>query len=248
MRASNRIAKFARHHLRKHLTRSGEILYSGASTLRSGQVYLLGHNPGGDPKNSKLLTLGRSLDDLPSKKTNSYLDTLWSRQRAVGQAPLQRRVVWLLKSLGLEPRDVAASNLIFLRSRGAAESQFRELSKACWPVHERIIDVVQPQLVIVFGNSGQSPFGFLLRKFGADVDEYCSSGHGNWVCRSFLAPGRFRVVGLPHLSRYDVSAHPAVVTWIKRLRKLALPNTQMEPTRQTSRTIPSPRRAAHLQR
>jgi hypothetical protein len=160
MKASVRIVSFARHRLQSELTLSGEILYSGVSTLRQGRAYLLGHNPGGDANDPTLPTVARSLDELPAKRINSYLDTTWSRQHAVGQAPLQRRVVWLLESPGLRPREVAASNLIFVRSRDAAGSQFRKYAELCWPVHEEIIDVVRPQLVIAFGNSAHSPFGF----------------------------------------------------------------------------------------
>src|SRR5262249_27330609 len=98
-------------------------------------------------------------------RNNSYLDTIWSRNRTVGGAPLQRRVVWLLESLGLHARNVAASNLIFFRSRDAAGSQFRRFATLCWPVHERIIQIVRPRLVIVYGNSGVSPFSYLLNEY-----------------------------------------------------------------------------------
>src|SRR5262249_13392113 len=52
------------------------------------------------------------------------------------------------------------------------------------------------------------------------VDATCSSGHGDWKCRSFVVPGRFRVVGLPHLSRYDITAHANVIAWIKRIERV----------------------------
>ena len=131
--------------------------------------------------------------------------------------PLQRRVIWLLSTLGLNPRDVAASNLIFPRSRDAASSQFERFAELCWPVHEWILDVVRPRLVIAYGNSDPSPYSFLAWKYGVADPESHPSGHGRWDCRSFLVPGRFRVVGLPHLSRYKVSAHPEVGAWMKSL-------------------------------
>jgi hypothetical protein len=101
MRTPEQVANFARQHLREILHMSGEVLYSAASTLRPGEVYLLGHNPGGDARNHDLPQVGRSLDNLPRKKTNSYLQS-WNG-RAAGQAPLQRRVIWLLEHLGLDP-------------------------------------------------------------------------------------------------------------------------------------------------
>lgn len=217
MRTVEHFANFAREHLREILHESGEVLYSAASTLRPGEVYLIGHNPGGDAKNRDLPKIGRSLDDLPNKKTNSYLQS-WNG-RAAGKAPLQRRVRWLLESLGLDPSKVAASNLIFPRSRDAAGSQFRKYSRLCWPVHEELLGVVQPALVIAYGNGGQSPYRFLLNQFGPDGEERCNSGHRPWLCRSFVVPGRFRVVGVPHMSRYDISAHSEVVEWIKNLSR-----------------------------
>jgi hypothetical protein len=69
MEAPKRIANFARYRLRSELTLSGEVLYSAAATLRQGPAYLLGHNPGGDPDDLTLPTLGRSLDELPSRRS-----------------------------------------------------------------------------------------------------------------------------------------------------------------------------------
>jgi hypothetical protein len=215
----------AREHLKDKdvLHLSGEVLYSAASTLRPGPVYLLGHNPGGNDQNVDLPTVDSSLDDLPSKTWNSYIDTAWSGRGgltyAVGEAPLQLRVKWLLKNLGLPPQDVPASNLIFPRSRDAASSRFLEFSKICWPVHADVLDIVRPQMVIVYGNSGLSPYRFLFDKFEPDSEDCQPSGHGTWQCRSFVVPGRFRVVGIPHMSRYKISAHDDVVNWVKGLSK-----------------------------
>src|SRR2546422_10272660 len=76
---------------------SGSILYSAASTLRAGPIYLLGLNPGGDPKKHR--TVRHALESLPSKVKNAYLDEVWERHEHPGQAPLQRRVQWLAREL-----------------------------------------------------------------------------------------------------------------------------------------------------
>lgn len=217
MRTPEQFVNASRKHLRDILRMSGVVLYSAASTLRPGDVYLLGHNPGGDAENTRVKTVGGSLDELPTTNTNSYLQS-WN-ERAAGEAPLQLRVIWLLERLGFDPREVAASNLIFARSRDAARSQFRRLSAIWWPVHEEILDIVRPRLVIAYGNFAESPYKFLLDKFTADAEDSHPSGHGVWACRTFLVPGRFRVAGIPHLSRYKISAHDHVAEWIKRLSK-----------------------------
>lgn len=213
MTVAHDLATFARVQLEPILDLSGKILYSSVDTLRPGRVYLLGHNPGGSPITKASQTIRLCLDALPWKMTNDYFDESW-KNRPVGASFLQLRVKWLLQNLGLNPLEVAASNLIFPRSVAAAESRFAEFSEICWPVHERILGIVAPALVIVFGNSAASPYAFIRRKFNPSSETTVPSGHGTWSCRSFDVPKRFRVVGLPHLSRYNVRGHAHVATWL----------------------------------
>lgn len=112
---------------------------------------------------------------------------------------------------------MAASNLIFSRSRDAATSQFHKFAELCWPVHREILKIVNPALIIAYGNSGDSPYSFMFQKFGGPRESQFASGHGNWSCRAFQVPGSFHVVGLPHMSRYAVTSHPEVVDWIRNL-------------------------------
>lgn len=208
------IAEFAREQLRSIASRSGYVLYSAASTLCKGDVYLLGHNPGGSPEKQADATITASLDALAQKTINNYLDEAWTmasgRSFPTGGAPLQRRVDWLLNALELDTRRVAASNLIFARSIDAAGSRFDELAMLCWPVHERIIDYVQPRALLVFGNSSASPYGFLRARLGAGAEETIDAGHPPWKCRAFTADNGLVVIGLPHLSRYNVIGKTAV--------------------------------------
>ena len=207
------LARFASHTLRSDiLGKSGELLLSGAETLTKGPVYLLGHNPGGSPANKRLSTVRKSIRELSKKKHNSYLDSVWPSGDT-----LQVRVIWLLAALGFHPRKVPASNLIFVRSKAAAGSRMETYADICWEIHEKILMIVKPGLVLVYGNSERSPYTYLRRKFDYPREQRKRAGHGEWECRSFVVPGRFRVVGLPHLSRYDITAHPEVVHWIKDL-------------------------------
>jgi hypothetical protein len=190
------------------LHRSGNVLYSGKDTLCPGPLYLLGLNPGGDPSDHRHReqTIGSTLDSLRIKKENEYLDVSW-RERGIhrepGEATLQRRVQHLAEILGLDLRTVCASNLIFARSTSAATSDYEHLAPICWPVHELILNIVQPRLIVAFGNSGTSPYNFLVSQFAAPREETFHSGHGEWVCRSFTTD-KMRVVGVPHLSRYAI--------------------------------------------
>ncbi len=209
----------AREQLNDILDVSGQVLYSGASTLCKGELYLLGLNPGGDPASPALLTIRRSLDNLVSSdmavggvqqcEWNSYVHATWK-----GRDTLQRRILWLLRQLGHDPLSVAASNLIFPRSRDEASLQYERYADACWAVHERVLDIVQPRWVLTYGNT---PYRFLRDRLGASSDQRFPAGHAGWECRSFDVPGRFRVVGVPHMSLYAIDHHPEVVAWIKGL-------------------------------
>src|ERR1022692_2346551 len=114
------LAKFiadAKRSLGPVLNRTGGIRYSATDTLSLGNIYILGLNPGGDGGP----TIAQDLDALLGKKDNSYLDEKWENRAgsySPGQAPLQRRVNWLISALGYDLRRVCMSNLIFMKSRG----------------------------------------------------------------------------------------------------------------------------------
>ncbi len=204
---------FAREQLRDILDLSGQVLYSGASTLRKGEVYLLGLNPGGDPNSRTLMTIDQSLADLLSpdnerREKNSYM-VPWPASNT-----LRLRIVWLLQSLGFQVPDVAASNLIFPRSKDETTCRYDCFANTCWAVHERIIDVVRPRVVLTYGST---PYRFLSERFGRTGEVTMLAGHGTWECRAFDVPGRFHVVGVPHMSLYAIDHHPEVVRWIKSL-------------------------------
>lgn len=205
------LARAARVQLSPILANSGNILYSAAETLRPGPVYLLGLNPGGDPKAREERTIEAALASLPTKRTNAFLDEMWAGHVA-GESVLQRRIRVLLEGLGLAVRDVCASNLIFQRSVSAEDLQFRSLAALCWPVHERIIEIVRPKVIITFGNGPKSPYSFVRDSLGATKQEAFPSGHGTWNCLLSFSD-RAAVVGVPHLSRYAIRSE--VITWIR---------------------------------
>lgn len=157
------IPKIAKDALSEVLNESGSILYSSHETLKSGDVYLLGFNPGGAGGNP----VEQSINTMLTNISNSYLDESWENHNGVwanGEAPLQKRIQWVLESLGLNTRDVCASNLIFLQSREASDISF-SLAKKCWPVHEAILNIIKPKLIIAFGNSKAVHYLRILRGF-----------------------------------------------------------------------------------
>jgi hypothetical protein len=196
---------------RSILDRSGEFLYSGVQTLRPGPIYLLGLNPGGDPKRHPDTVRDR-LNELPHRRWNSYL-VGWGG-RDPGTHPLQRSVRWLASELGVTLEDVCASNLIFVRSPDERSSGFPDTAHKCWPVHLAILEVVRPRLVVTFG---KSPYNFLRDELGAESEATpFSAGHATWQCRAF-GSGGIQIVGLPHLSVYAIHKHPNVGRWLRSL-------------------------------
>jgi hypothetical protein len=201
------------------LGRAGGILYSAAKTLSPGKLYIMGLNPGGDPENSAH-NIGKSLDQLPQRTSNAYIDETWdnrSRQLEKGQAPLQRRIAFLAQSLGCALEDVCATNLIFMQTHSARDLDFSHDAERCWPVHEMMLAMVRPKLILAFGNSAISPYGYLRQIHSSASETKIPAGHGSWECKSFttqIAGDEATVVGFPHLSRYSPMNKPVLMEWL----------------------------------
>lgn len=217
----NELPALAENCLAGFLAQSGAILYSGHDTLRRGDVYLLGFNPGGGDDGT--LKLSGSIANMLVSTENKYLDEVWGdvESRKEGEAPLQKRVQWLLEAIGLKTRDVCASNLIFVQSRKAEHVDYAAMAKACWPVHEAIIEIVRPRLILAYGNSEVSPYRYLHNIVGGIEDNISilpDAMHGNWRVRGFatnIAGQQTYVAGLPHLSRYDPRGNAGIVSWLR---------------------------------
>ncbi len=210
---------FTRGQLADLLDEPGCVLYSGITTLKKGDLYILGLNPRGSKARE---TLSDSLEQLPSRGENAY-DSRWKNYQP-GNAPIQRRLRWLLEQLGYDLRAACASNLIFTSSQDGASSGYPELADVCWPVHERILELVRPRLILTFGNGGKSPYRYLRDKWPKDrTAEKCfPAGHGGWQCRAFHAKVCTQaalILGLPHLARYDIIAKNDVVNRIRTMIK-----------------------------
>ncbi len=209
------IPEIAKRELAGLLDQAGGILYSSHETLKPGDVYLLGFNPGGEGGPSLI----EDIDELLHYESNKYLDGQWENGHGSmeeGEATLQRRVRWIAESLGLDLREICASNLIFFQSRDALSIDY-DLAQRCWPVHQAILEIVQPKVILAFGNSGVSPYSYLHRMYGGE-QEYMPAGHGNWNLKGFrtsINGQSVYVAGLPHLSRYDPIGKDFVVSWLR---------------------------------
>lgn len=203
---------------------SGALLYSGLQTLVPGPLYLLGTNPGGEYGETIAKSLLRKGQD-PTH--NEYLHGCWEWrgvEKPAGEHPLQQRIIHLISHLGLPVCEVCASNLILIQSsRVARLGDFMKVAKKCWPIHQFILEHLQPKAIIAFGNGAKSAYAW-LRQCAGEPEESFPADHGHWKCRTFAGAihgPRVRVIGLPHLSWYDVRTKPEVLKWVKEQVKKA---------------------------
>ena len=192
----------------------GRVLYSSVETLGPGKLYLLGLNPG--EGHDRYHHIGASLRDMPNHRSNTYIDDDWGR--GIGLHHTQQRVCYMLRALGLEPRPVFATNLVFARSRMWTSAQAK-LIPACLRVHQMFLEIVQPHTVLTFGKAA---FDELTRigSHGAIsiFDTGCPNGRANFSCYSTVADlfGRqFRIVCLPHFSKFKIDAQAPTMCWLK---------------------------------
>lgn len=123
--------------------RSGSVFYAGREAFETpGGLYLLGLNPGGDPVALQDGTVRRDTQwvvrEAPANLSR-YRDEEWGAPP--GTSPLQRRVLHLLETLGLDAGTIPSSNLVFARSRQETgiSPELPRLIDACWPFHQAVI-------------------------------------------------------------------------------------------------------------
>jgi hypothetical protein len=198
----------------------GKLLYSGLQTIKPFPLYFLGYSPGGDPRAENDPIRDHLLNS--PENWNEYIDAVWYRRGILyppGCATLQRRATWLFGKLGFDPREVPASNLVFVRSKAIASSIVG--ADRCWPLHSWIIEAVKPRAILVMGSDA---FGFIMTKpeIIGPIDSF-ASGHGSWTCNRTacrLQGVDFQLISVPHLSRYAIDKNPEVADWIYERLKI----------------------------
>lgn len=216
---ADKIADLARDKLGDYLKSTGRLLYSSAKTIDKGDIYFMGVNPAGvsdDPTYS----LKNDLERLSIKTDNAYIDEVWKRSQREyekGKHPLQKRTTCLLHKLtGGHAESVCATNLVFFATENASDIQ-KECIDLCWDIHESLLAIVRPKIIISSGTSYNTPYYYLKSRFCKE-EEVIYAGHGTWKCYAFVADiveSRTHVIGLPHLSYYNIINKPEIVDWIK---------------------------------
>lgn len=202
------IERFAAYIDQRLQTVSGKVFYSGRKAFSQlGSVYVLGANPGGDPDTHAAETIGSHTDFVCTQAPahwSAYTDEAWLGWSA-GTAPLQRRLAHLLQGhMGLDVRSVPASNLVFSRSRNVAalDGDWRALLEACWPVHQAVLDQLQPRAVICLGvDTGQQ----LVQRLGGGpvIGRFREQNARGWESLGWRVASGMMVFGLTHPGRVD---------------------------------------------
>lgn len=207
------------------LGEKGGIFYNGAESLARGDIYVLGLNPGGDPTENEI-RIGEDLEFLEKCPNRKWL---WEDWGLDGRYKYQPRTQELLLKLADGCRDKACRiclvNLIFRQSPNAKDRSIWNNEEGCryWKVHQLILKIVQPRLIVAIGNrEGPSAFSFLRDKSRCSIERisYSPLGH-NKRYRRYLKSFRDEdaltghpviVVGLPHFSWNPLS--PTALDWI----------------------------------
>lgn len=179
----------------------GEVFSTGSSAISPGDLYVAGLNPGFGTAYRKVRS---HVEDWSLEHYSAYLDQCWNErcwnedcygkqekssckckrgtnahQKAVQQMIHRARP-------GLDPRNVFATNAVFVKSDSAAtfrkETGFTmfQAFESCWPVHQLFLSIVQPRVILSLGYAeGTSAFSLFGRKAARVGDS-----------RSFSVPGR----------------------------------------------------------
>ena len=210
--------------------RSGALLYSGNETIKKGDWYFLGSNPGGhEEKFEKEQTVKSQL--LKSDSTfNEYFDGEWvSKWKEIcppGQQHHQVNIKNLFVDLGVDLKNTLSTNLCFVRSSmentyKGSRSRDNEL---CWSIHEHILSVVAPKYILANGSTARN---FIKKKIlqvnpRALVDEEkkltenlkCTMTIGSLFLReSGVTLKNIKLFSVPHLGYYTY--YPESAGWIR---------------------------------
>jgi hypothetical protein len=187
------------------LARPGSIFYSGREAFAAGNaLYILGLNPGGIPADPPAMTIADSIEQFAERAEpwSEYLES-WE-DAPPGTFGLQPRILHMLDRLGLDPRTVPSSNVVFVQSRGEKQLALEKagLLKSCWPFHRAVIETLGIRTVLCFGSTA----GVWVRgQLGARdlIDHFTERNNRGWTSRTHEGEDGRQVVTVTHPSRVD---------------------------------------------
>jgi hypothetical protein len=190
------------------MNKSGAVFYSGKASFNApSKIYILGLNPGGDPKLLRENTIQRQVSEIEDKtppEWSAYSDESW-QNAAPGAWGLQPRVLHMLKKLNVSPRHTPSSNLIFVRTAREAHlgPNLKVYANQTWPFHQHVIEVHKTKVILCFGKKTGS---WVARKTQANtlVSEFVEKNNRRWSSKLFRSENGLHVV---------VATHPSIADW-----------------------------------
>lgn len=187
------------------LKRSGSIFYSGKEAFVGRKaLYILGLNPGGIPSEVPTTTIADSINEF-KQRDEPWTEYLESWEDAdPGTWGLQPRILHMLDRLGLDPRAVPSSNVVFVQSRGEKELGLEKaaLLESCWPLHQAVIDNLSIRTILCFGGTAGA---WVRGQLGAHelIDHFAETNNRGWTSRTHRDEHGRQVVTVTHPSRVD---------------------------------------------
>lgn len=220
-----------RREIRLHLTgpmqrTPGSVLYTPLSNVKPAAVYIMGLNPGGDPKDCPTAIIDNIA---PPEGQSGYTHECWKKHcrepqpcshlengriRPEAEVKHQRHMRQIAQALEIPLIQLVCCNAIFAKSESLTKLKPQTGLNAmawwssCWPVHQYLLRKVRPRAIITLGYGEQtSAFGLLrreagylpVRKFGDDSKK----GGRAFDAQLPLGGGdsiEVSIVGVPHPS------------------------------------------------
>lgn len=188
------------------LLRSGSVFYSGQAAFSTpSKLYVLGLNPGGDPVTQATETIAAHRQRFVDGPAwwSEYEDESWAGAKP-GTWGMQPRVTHMFAKMGLDPRSVPASNVVFARSSTEAmlQDEKARLLRACWPVHRAVLDALGLRVILCFGGTAGR---WVRDELCAHelVDRYQETNRRRWCSVAHRAADGRSVLTLTHPGRAD---------------------------------------------
>jgi hypothetical protein len=232
----DRLRDLVRRHLDEgYRSEPGTLLYSGLDTLRPGDFYLMGLNPGGKPKEAPTPII----DTLSDRAGwSAYTMDCWNdgcgkpcacehldadgRLKPEFMRPHQKRVAALIELLDLAPERIFSTNAVFLRSEGAnsppgPDRSWQRCWRRCWNVHREFLGIVRPRWILCLGNGEALSAYRFIRNISTPLTESVPCGP-----HAYLNGKHFR-------ARIDLSDPDAGRTDTLEVNVLGLPHPSRLP-------------------
>ena len=198
----NHFAEFIPESMR-HL--NGRVFYSGREAFSSpSRLYVLGINPGGDPKRHQADTVRchtKWVMDCAPCNWSAYRDEQWQGS-SPGEGGIQPSLLHLFRVVGLDPGTVPASNIVFARSSEISQysGDLDVDARECWAFHQEVIDRLSVEVVVVVGKS-KGAFVRERLKTNRAVKCWTDKNRQPWKSTWYRNTGSLSAVVLAHPTR-----------------------------------------------